>query len=497
MKKNSKIFLSLLLLFSLVFSFSIEAPTEASTRGFRVSGTQVLDANGNPFVMRGVNHGHAWYKDTYTTVIPAVAATGSNTIRIVLSDGGQWQKDDINTIRNIIALAEQHNLITVLEVHDATGHDSIASLNRAVDYWIEMRSALIGKEDTVIINIANEWYGSWDDGRNWANGYTQAIPRLRNAGLNHMLMVDTAGWGQYPQTIFDHGREVLNSDPQRNVMFSIHMYEYAGGDATTVRNNIDRVLNQNLALVIGEFGHYHTNGNVDEDTILSYSQQRGVGWLAWSWKGNGPEWAYLDMANDWAGTSLTGYGNRIVNGANGIRATSQIASVFTGGGGTTPPPTDPTPPSQPGETLYSFENGTQSWVGSNVSGGPWSVSEWSSLGSRSLKADVALRSNSKHYLSVIQNSNLSNRTTLSATVRHANWGNVGNGMQAKIYVKTGSNWTWYDGGSFNIGPNATDISINLSSVPNLSQVREIGVEFIAAGNSSGNTSIYVDNVRVQ
>ncbi|MFN7250401.1 MAG: glycoside hydrolase family 5 protein [Anaerobacillus sp.] len=488
MKLNSKVFLSLLLLFSLVFSFPLEAPTEASTRGFSVNGTQVLDANGNPFIMRGVNHGHTWFKDTYQTVIPAAAATGANTIRIALSDGGQWQKDDINTIRNIIALAEQHKLITVVEVHDATGFDSIASLNRAVDYWIEMRSALIGKEDTVIINIANEWYGSWDDGRNWADGYKQTITRLRNAGLNHMLMVDTAGWGQYPQTIFDHGREVLNSDPQRNVMFSIHMYEYAGGDATTVRNNIDRVLNQNLALVIGEFGHYHTNGDVDEDAILNYSQQRGVGWLAWSWKGNGPEWAYLDMANDWAGTSLTWYGNRIVNGTNGIRATSRIATVFTGDG--------TTPPSQ-WETLYSFEGGTQGWTGASVSGGPWSVTEWSSHGSRSLKADVVLQGNSKHALRLIETMNLSNRSTLSATVRHANWGNGGSGMRARVYVKTGSSWTWYDGGYVNISQNATDISINLSSIPNLSQVREIGVEFIAAENSNGNTSIYVDNVRVE
>lgn len=494
MKLNSKVFLSFLLLFSLVFSFMLEAPADASTKGFYVNGTQVLDANGNPFIMRGVNHGHTWFKDTYPTVIPAVAATGANTIRIALSDGGQWEKDDINTIRNIIALSEQNNLVTVLEVHDATGHDSITSLNRAVDYWIEMKNALVGKESTVIINIANEWYGSWDDGTNWAEGNKQAITRLRNAGINHMLMVDTAGWGQYPQTIFDHGREVLNADPQKNVMYSIHMYEYAGGDATTVRNNIDNVLNQDLALVIGEFGHYHTNGDVDEDTILSYAQQRGVGWLAWSWKGNGTEWQYLDMSNDWAGADLTSYGNRIINGANGFQATSKIASVYTeSGGGDTP-----TPPSQPTETLYSFENGTQGWSGSNISGGPWAVTEWSSNGSNSLKADVTLGSNSKHYLLISQDRDLSNKSSLTAAVKHANWGNIGSGMRAKIYVKTGSNWTWSDGGFVNInGENGTDVTIDLNSIPNLSQVREIGIEFVAAANSSGQTSIYVDNIRVQ
>ncbi|MCZ0703112.1 mannan endo-1,4-beta-mannosidase [Natronobacillus azotifigens] len=496
MRLSGKVILTCVLLFSLVFSFSVESPIQASTRGFQVNGTQLLDANGNSFVMRGVNHGHAWYKDTYSTVIPAVAATGANTIRIVLSDGGQWQKDDINTIRNIVDLAEQHNLITVLEVHDATGDDSIASLNRATDYWIEMRSALIGKEDTVIINIANEWYGTWD-GIAWAEGYRQVIPRLRDAGLNHTLIVDAAGWGQYPQSIFDYGNEVFNADPQGNVMFSIHMYEYAGGDANTVRNNIDRVLNNGLAAIIGEFGHYHTNGNVDEDTILSHSEQRGVGWLAWSWKGNSAEWAYLDMSNDWGGTNLTWYGDRIINGVNGIRSTSRVASVFTEDG-TEPPidPVDPTPPSEPSATLYSFEDGTQGWSGSNVNGGPWAVSEWSSHGSQSLKADVMLTANSKYYLSLIQNMDFSNRSTMTATVRHASWGNVGSGMQAKIYVKTGSGWTWHDGSNVDISQNATDVSIDLSSIPNLSQVREIGVEFITSGNSYGQSAIYLDNVRV-
>lgn len=30
--------------------------------GFHVSGTELLDKNGDPYVMRGVNHGHSWFK---------------------------------------------------------------------------------------------------------------------------------------------------------------------------------------------------------------------------------------------------------------------------------------------------------------------------------------------------------------------------------------------------------------------------------------------------
>src|SRR5699024_3458830 len=142
----TKIVLSLGLAISLLI-VSGNSKAEAAS-GFYVSGNKLYDANGNPFVMRGVNHAHSWYKDTYTEAIAGITEAGANTIRIVLSDGGQYDKDDINTISNLISAAEANHLIAVLEVHDATGSDSLADLNRAVDYWIEMKDALIGKEDT-------------------------------------------------------------------------------------------------------------------------------------------------------------------------------------------------------------------------------------------------------------------------------------------------------------------------------------------------------------
>ncbi|MGZ0041201.1 hypothetical protein [Paenibacillus ottowii] len=43
----------------------------------------------------------------------------------------------------------------------------------------------------------------------------------------------------------------------------------------------------------------------------------------------------------------------------------------------------------------------------------------------------------------------------------------------------------------------TTLSINLASVPNLDDVREIGVQFLASENSSGKSAVYVDNVTLQ
>lgn len=301
--------------------------TTSAAAGFKVSGTKLLDANGNEFIMRGVNHAHTWYKDQLATTIPALAKYGCNTVRIVLSDGGQWNKDSAASVKELISLCEKNKMITILEVHDATGKDDEASLLMAANYFVEIKEAFVGKEDTVIINIANEWVGTWD-GATWANGYKKAIPILRDAGITNTILVDAGGWGQYGQSIKDYGKQVFNADKLQNTMFAIHMYGTAGKNASTIKSNIDGVIDQGLALCIGEFGNTHSDGDVDEATILSYCKEKNVGWLAWSWKGNGGGVEYLDLSNDWAGNNLSNWGKIVTDGPNGLKETSKICSVF-------------------------------------------------------------------------------------------------------------------------------------------------------------------------
>lgn len=313
---------------TMISGVTVSAAT--ATGGFKVIGNKLYDANGNEFIMRGINHAHAWYKGQQDTVIPAIAKTGANTVRVALGDGETWGYDDINTVKNIISLCKQNNLIALLDVHDTTGLDSYSSLDNAVNYWISMKDLLNSNKDSVIINIANEWYGTWD-GSSWADGYKKAIKKLRDAGIKNTLMIDCAGWGQYPKSIHDYGKEVFNSDTEGNTMFSIHMYEYAGGDANTIKSNIDNIINQDLALCIGEFGLKHTDGDVDEETIMNYCEEKSVGYMGWSWYGNGDSWKYLDIVSDWSGNSLTEWGDILLNHRNGIKNTSKICSIFNGG----------------------------------------------------------------------------------------------------------------------------------------------------------------------
>lgn len=335
-------------------------PAQAAV-GLHVSGTQVLEANGSDFVMRGVSHPHVWFQNQ-TSSFADIKATGANTVRVVLGSGQRWGPS--TDIANVIALCKQNRLICVLEVHDTTGYgeeSAAATLDQAATYWISQANALQGQESHIIINIGNEPFGNNAQvNAGWATATTNAIGRLRAAGLHHLIMVDAPSWGQDWQNIMrDNAATVFNGDPDRNTVFSIHMYAVYSTPESVI-SYLDAFRTAGLPLVIGEFGNVFPGGDPDEDTMMAQAQQRGLGYIGWSWSGNSD--GALDMTLNFDPASLTAWGERIINGVNGIRQTSREATIYGGGGGDdTQPPTTPGTPTASGVTAGGV---TLSWTAS-------------------------------------------------------------------------------------------------------------------------------------
>ncbi|GIF39409.1 cellulase family glycosylhydrolase [Actinoplanes xinjiangensis] len=350
---------------------TLAQPAQAAA-GFTVSGTRILDANGNTFLMRGVNHAHTWYAGQTTTSLAAIKALGANTVRVVLASGQRWTKNESADVTNVINQCKANRLICVLEVHDTTGYGEqagAATLAQAVDYWISIKSALTGQENYVILNIGNEPYGNGTAAAGWTADTKSAISRLRAAGFQHQIMVDAPNWGQDWQFIMrDNAASVFAADPQRNTVFSIHMYGVFD-TAAEINDYLGRFQSAGLPIVVGEFGHDHSDGNPDEETILATSQRLGIGYLGWSWSGNGGGVEYLDMVTNFNPAQLTSWGQRLFNGANGIKATSREASVF--GGTNSPSPGGPSSSNPPSPSTGNPPAGgctatyavTNSWTG--------------------------------------------------------------------------------------------------------------------------------------
>ncbi|MEU6470995.1 cellulase family glycosylhydrolase [Streptomyces massasporeus] len=343
------------LLALLLSFFVLTPPAEAAPTGFRVQNGRLLEADGNDFVMRGVNHAHTWYPDRISS-FAHIKAKGANTVRVVLANGDRWTRNDTADVANVVAQCKQNRLICVLEVHDTTGYgeqSGATTLARAADYWISVQSALAGQEDYVIVNIGNEPYGN-TNAAGWTADTKAAVQKLRNAGFTHTLMVDAPNWGQdWSFTMRDNAASVFAADPDRNTVFSVHMYGVFD-TAAEITDYLNRFVTAELPIVVGEFGHDHSDGNPDEDAILAVSQQLRLGYLGWSWSGNGGGVEYLDMVTNFDPNQLTSWGQRLFNGANGIAATAEEAAVYSGtGGGDTTPPTAPGTPAASGVTSSS------------------------------------------------------------------------------------------------------------------------------------------------
>src|SRR4051812_3601185 len=78
-------------------------PAYAAT-GLHIVGRNIVEANGQTLVMRGVNHPHAWYANR-TGSFADIKAAGANAVRVVLS-GGRWTANTAADVTNVIALCK-------------------------------------------------------------------------------------------------------------------------------------------------------------------------------------------------------------------------------------------------------------------------------------------------------------------------------------------------------------------------------------------------------
>jgi mannan endo-1,4-beta-mannosidase len=301
----------------------------ATTDGFSVQGGHIYDANGNQFVPQGINIPFAWYQDK-TSAFADARAAGANAVRVVLS-GGRYSATSASQVSQVIQLCKDNELVCILEDHDTTGYGedgSAYTLASAAQYWTGVASALKGQEKYAMVNIGNEPYGN-SGYASWASDTVSAIRTLRNAGITNTLLVDGPNWGQdWSYTMRDNAATVAAADS--NTVFDIHMYGVFD-TAATVKSYLDAFTSKGLPIVVGEFANYHSSGTPDAATILSYTRSQGVGMLGWSWSGNSGSDTPLDMVNGFDASSLTSWGQRFINGTDGLKARApQVATVYSG-----------------------------------------------------------------------------------------------------------------------------------------------------------------------
>jgi mannan endo-1,4-beta-mannosidase len=278
--------------------------------GFYVSGTKLYDGNGVEFRIQGVNANHWWNTGSDNRAsVPYIKAAGANAARLVFGPAEEPDHPDYYVCstaaerRAVVEKYIQYRIVPIVEYHNATGSNDPAKVVEAANFWIG-EDWVRTYEKYVIVNITNEWCASnaADDGGRlgsdelWRDAYLAAVSRLRSAGVRNTLVIDSINWASEISALEKYGKTLVDADPLRNILFSLHMY---GGwrapgdpdddDAFYMRadEGLDRLRGLGLAVLVGEFNHDCAvdwdPGAARNSELLDAYDSREAGWLCWMW----------------------------------------------------------------------------------------------------------------------------------------------------------------------------------------------------------------------
>ena len=337
--KTNPFFIAILLIFS--FSYNnfgqVSRPETNSGKGFFVLDGKLFDASGNEFIPVGANSAVFWQSEANgMKSFPDMKKAGANCVRIVsvtndAANSWSWQSSFAKQ-KACVKASVDNKLIPILEFHDVTcgnGYDDDKdgkNLKKCVDYWCSPNLVSLCKEyeKYLIVNVANEW-GPTNVG--FRDGYKKAITAMRAAGIKNTILIDAGGCGQNPATLINYAQELLDFDPEKNILFAIHFYgvwmtkeKSKASWQFYVEDYLQMFKTKKLPVIVGEFGWTGAPDNFtlyDPKKIISECNRHGIGWLFWAWNSNTNETYYNIVANYTKGYStdndLTEHGKYIVN----------------------------------------------------------------------------------------------------------------------------------------------------------------------------------------
>jgi mannan endo-1,4-beta-mannosidase len=302
--------------------------------GFFVLNGKLYDPNGIEFRIRGVNRLHF---DNASQ--PGMKRSGANTVR--------WNIPFSRAVSVNIAQVREESIdlsqVPIVGNWMGTCKQETALLQGMVNSWVAQVADWKKVDRYLIVNIANEW--GPPDSTAWRDAYVSAIAALRRAGYTTPILIDSGGCGQDFRDLLDYSTAVFQSDPEKNVVFALHVYGNAQRslDENWYQQLADLAASAGMVFIIGEFGPGKNIGpsptSVPPGEVIMAAERAGLGWLAWAWDDNNlpggrSDDAWFSMTSNGPGqysqpSDLTLFGREVVlNPVYGLGTLAKPASVF-------------------------------------------------------------------------------------------------------------------------------------------------------------------------
>ncbi len=199
---------------------STTQPTSSALRpqgnhgnGFFVLNGKLFDPAGHEFRIRGVNRLH-WDSPS----ADGIARSGANTER--------WNVDFTRAPAGNVSLIRHESIarriVPIVGNWTGTCSSDTGKFQTMVATWVAQAKQWTRLNRDLIVNVANEWGPA--NSTLWRDAYVGAVGRLRAAGYTGPILIDSGGCGQDDADLVKYSQDVFDSDPERNVMFALHLY---------------------------------------------------------------------------------------------------------------------------------------------------------------------------------------------------------------------------------------------------------------------------------
>lgn len=249
----------------------------------RVDGTDIVDKNGNKFLLKGVStHGIYWYpqyinKDTFKTLRDDFNA---NVIRLAMySDKNSGYSENLHKkIDEGVEYAKSLGMYVIIDWHILADNNPNINKEAAIKFFDEM-SKKYKDYDNVLYEICNEPNGDVT----WANDikpYAIDLINVIRKNDDAIIIVGTPNWSQ--------DVDVVSSDKienEKNIMYALHFY--ADTHRENLRSKLKAALENKLPVIVSEYGICDASGNgniniAEANIWIDFLKENNISFICWN-----------------------------------------------------------------------------------------------------------------------------------------------------------------------------------------------------------------------
>lgn len=247
----------------------------------KVSGTQLVDEQDQPLVLRGMSYGwHCLWPRFYNagSVKWLKKDWNINVVRAALGvelgndsylKRPEWSKQKIKAV---VDAAIKEDLYVIIDWHS---HN--INLKEAKDFFAEMAETY-GKNPHVIYEIFNEPdEETWDEVKKYS---TEIINVIREKDPDNIILVGSPHWDQDIHIVADDPLQGFS-----NIMYTLHFY--AATHKQALRDRGDYALKKGIPLFISESAGMTASGDGPLDQAewqkwIDWAEENKISWITWS-----------------------------------------------------------------------------------------------------------------------------------------------------------------------------------------------------------------------